>query len=129
VHNHYLQDGLNPAHLGNHNNTDPALMNYADDWYIVSADMGTSPVDPSAYMLIYYCGSNDAWQGFQGSVLYTRTPEYGLSATTTALINQAMVETQVPGFTSVATLCSPSSKVGNSGSQKYMCDTMAVTSR
>lgn len=110
VHNQYSQDPTNPAHLANHNNTDPALLGYTDDWYILSADMGTSATDPNAYVLIYYCGCNDAWCGFQGSVLYLRTPTYELSPTATKAINSAMVEAKILGYTSVDNFCSSSNK-------------------
>jgi violaxanthin de-epoxidase len=111
VHNHYSQDPAQPAHLANHNNTDPALLGYADDWYVISSSAGaTSATDPAAYVLIYYCGTNDAWDGFQGAVLYTRTATEQLTPAATAAVNAAMVATKVPGFTALDNLCTPSSQ-------------------
>jgi rubredoxin len=110
VHNQYGQDPAQPAHLPNHDNTDPALLGYSDDWYIVSYDFGESETDPNAYILIYYCGCNDAWCGFQGSVLYTRTSTYQVNSAISAQINTAMAGTQIPGYTAVENLCHSSNE-------------------
>jgi len=51
-----------PAKLENHGN---AFLHYSDDWYILSSK-------PDQYVLIYYIGNNDAWQGYGGATVYTR---------------------------------------------------------
>jgi len=53
-----------PAKLENHGN---AFLHYSDDWYILSSK-------PDQYVLIYYIGNNDAWQGYGGATVYTRSP-------------------------------------------------------
>ena len=59
-----MQSPTNPAILLNHDN---AMLHYEDDWYIVA-------YKPEAYVLVYYRGRNDAWDGYGGAVLYTRAP-------------------------------------------------------
>jgi violaxanthin de-epoxidase len=51
-----------PAKLENHGN---AFLHYSDDWYILASK-------PDEYVLIYYIGNNDAWQGYGGATVYTR---------------------------------------------------------
>ncbi|KAJ1638815.1 Violaxanthin de-epoxidase-domain-containing protein [Pavlovales sp. CCMP2436] len=54
-----------PDHAGilyNHGNE---FLHYQDDWYIIG-------YKPDEYALVYYRGSNDAWDGYGGAVLYTR---------------------------------------------------------
>ena len=60
----FVQDPKNPAHLINHDNE---YLHYKDDWYIVD-------YEPNDFVLVYYKGSNDAWDGYGGSFLYTRDP-------------------------------------------------------
>lgn len=40
-----------------------------DDWYVLAAKK-------DAYAVIYYRGSNDAWDGYGGAVVYTREPRF-----------------------------------------------------
>ncbi|CEM35152.1 unnamed protein product [Vitrella brassicaformis CCMP3155] len=47
---------------------DPTYLHQSDDWYILSAD-------PERYFIVYYMGCNDAWCGYDGGVVYSRTPE------------------------------------------------------
>lgn len=65
----FVQDPKNPAHLINHDND---YLHYEDDWYIVdyAADDNKEGVPPFAF--VYYRGSNDAWIGYGGAVVYTR---------------------------------------------------------
>lgn len=42
-------------------------MHYKDDWYVIDSE-------PDDFVLVYYKGSNDAWDGYGGSFLYTRDP-------------------------------------------------------
>lgn len=52
-------------------NTDNEYLHYEDDWYVLDSQAGN---DESAFVLVYYRGRNDAWDGYGGAVLYTRTP-------------------------------------------------------
>lgn len=52
------------AVLFNHDNE---FLHYQDDWYIIAQK-------PDEYVFVFYRGSNDAWDGYGGSVVYTRTP-------------------------------------------------------
>ena len=60
----FLQDPDNPAHLINHDNE---YLHYKDDWYILD-------YQEDDFVLVYYMGSNDAWDGYGGAFLYTRSP-------------------------------------------------------
>jgi len=60
----FVQDPENPAHLINHDNE---YLNYKDDWYVLD-------YEPDNFVLVYYMGSNDAWDGYGGAFLYTRSP-------------------------------------------------------
>jgi len=61
----FEQDPNAPGILYNHDNE---FLHYQDDWYIAA-------FDPNDYMFVYYRGSNDAWDGYGGAVIYSRTPE------------------------------------------------------
>jgi hypothetical protein len=56
------QDETKPAVLYNHGNE---YLHYEDDWYILAQK-------PDEYVVVYYKGNNDAWQGYGGAVVYTR---------------------------------------------------------
>ena len=60
----FIQDKQNPAHLINHDND---YLHYKDDWYILDYEKDN-------FVLVYYKGSNDAWDGYGGAFLYTRSP-------------------------------------------------------
>lgn len=60
----FVQDPKNPAIMYNHDNE---YLHYKDDWYIVD-------YEPNDFVLVYYRGSNDAWDGYGGAFLYTREP-------------------------------------------------------
>lgn len=60
----FVQDPTNPAHFINHDNE---YLHYKDDWYIID-------YLPEEYVLVYYMGSNDAWDGYGGAFLYSRSP-------------------------------------------------------
>lgn len=60
-----MQDPKDPAHLINHDNE---YLHYKDDWYIIDYDDS----DPATkFAFVYYRGSNDAWDGYGGAVVYT----------------------------------------------------------
>jgi violaxanthin de-epoxidase len=67
----FVADPKQPGVLYNHDNE---YLHYEDDWYILDYDKGKSADDPDAFVLVYYRGRNDAWVGYGGAVLYTRTP-------------------------------------------------------
>ncbi|KAL3523398.1 hypothetical protein ACH5RR_016232 [Cinchona calisaya] len=63
----FVQDPKYPGILYNHDNE---FLHYQDDWYILSSQIENKPDD---YVFVYYRGSNDAWDGYGGSVVYTRS--------------------------------------------------------
>jgi len=67
----FVADPKKPGILYNHDNE---YLHYQDDWYILDYDKGKDKDDPNAFVLVYYRGRNDAWVGYGGAVLYTRTP-------------------------------------------------------
>jgi len=62
----FVQDKTRPGILYNHDND---FLHYQDDWYVLAAK-------PNEYALIYYRGSNDAWDGYGGAVVYTRDSKF-----------------------------------------------------
>lgn len=63
----FVQDPTQPGILYNHDNE---YLHYQDDWYILSSKIENKPDD---YVFVYYRGRNDAWDGYGGAVLYTRS--------------------------------------------------------
>ncbi|KAL2549409.1 Violaxanthin de-epoxidase [Forsythia ovata] len=63
----FVQDPKYPGILYNHDNE---FLHYQDDWYILSSKIENKPDD---YIFVYYRGRNDAWDGYGGAVLYTRS--------------------------------------------------------
>ncbi|KAG6383965.1 hypothetical protein SASPL_156246 [Salvia splendens] len=63
----FIQDPKYPGILYNHDNE---YLHYQDDWYILSAQVENKPDD---YIFVYYRGRNDAWDGYGGAVIYTRS--------------------------------------------------------
>ncbi|KAK1282274.1 hypothetical protein QJS10_CPB22g00674 [Acorus calamus] len=63
----FVQDPLQPGVLYNHDNE---YLHYQDDWYILSSKFENKPDD---YVFVYYRGRNDAWDGYGGAVIYTRS--------------------------------------------------------
>jgi len=65
----FVQDPKQPGHLINHDNE---YLHYEDDWYVLdyANDGNAEGVPPFAF--VYYRGSNDAWTGYGGAVVYTR---------------------------------------------------------
>lgn len=90
----FVQD---PKYLGILYNHDNEYLHYQDDWYLTSYSLHivctcivihlntlidflcryilSSKVEnsPDDYIFVYYKGRNDAWDGYGGSVLYTRS--------------------------------------------------------
>ncbi|XP_052189384.1 violaxanthin de-epoxidase, chloroplastic isoform X2 [Diospyros lotus] len=63
----FVQDPTQPGILYNHDNE---YLHYQDDWYILSSKVENKPDD---YVFVYYRGRNDAWDGYGGAVVYTRS--------------------------------------------------------
>lgn len=63
----FVQDPNQPGVLYNHDNE---FLHYQDDWYILSSQIENKPDD---YIFVYYRGRNDAWDGYGGAVIYTRS--------------------------------------------------------
>ncbi|XP_020111643.1 violaxanthin de-epoxidase, chloroplastic [Ananas comosus] len=63
----FVQDPQQPGILYNHDNE---YLHYQDDWYIISSKVENKPDD---YIFVYYRGRNDAWDGYGGAVVYTRS--------------------------------------------------------
>ncbi|XP_071920818.1 violaxanthin de-epoxidase, chloroplastic-like isoform X1 [Coffea arabica] len=63
----FVQDPKYPGILYNHDNE---YLHYQDDWYILSSKIENKPDD---YAFVYYRGRNDAWDGYGGAVVYTRS--------------------------------------------------------
>ncbi|XP_047324872.1 violaxanthin de-epoxidase, chloroplastic isoform X2 [Impatiens glandulifera] len=63
----FVQDPAHPGVLYNHDNE---YLHYQDDWYILSSKIENKQDD---YIFVYYKGRNDAWDGYGGAVLYTRS--------------------------------------------------------
>lgn len=59
-----------PGVLENHDNE---YLHYQDDWFIL--DHGNEDDPDMGWVLIYYRGRNDAWAGYGGGTLYTRSPK------------------------------------------------------
>ncbi|XP_068660567.1 violaxanthin de-epoxidase, chloroplastic-like [Aristolochia californica] len=63
----FVQDSSQPGILYNHGNE---YLHYQDDWYILSSKIENKSDD---YIFVYYRGRNDAWDGYGGAVVYTRS--------------------------------------------------------
>lgn len=63
----FVQDPSQPGILYNHDNE---YLHYQDDWYILSSKVENKADD---YIFVYYQGRNDAWDGYGGAVVYTRS--------------------------------------------------------
>uniref|UniRef100_A0A7S4AXJ6 VDE lipocalin domain-containing protein n=1 Tax=Pseudo-nitzschia australis TaxID=44445 RepID=A0A7S4AXJ6_9STRA len=65
----FVQDPEQPGHLINHDNE---YLHYKDDWYILDYEYDDNEAGLPPFALVYYRGSNDAWDGYGGAVVYTR---------------------------------------------------------
>lgn len=63
----FIVDKERQGVLYNHNNE---YLHYEDDWYIL--DHANENDKETGFILVYYRGRNDAWDGYGGAVLYTR---------------------------------------------------------
>jgi len=69
----FVQDEKNPALLLNHDNE---FLHYQDDWYIIDYAEDNNPDKIPPFAAVYYRGSNDAWDGYGGMVIYTRAASF-----------------------------------------------------
>ena len=65
----FVQDPEQPGHLVNHDNE---YLHYQDDWYIIDYEYDNNQAGLPPFAFVYYRGSNDAWDGYGGVVVYTR---------------------------------------------------------
>lgn len=65
----FVQDPKESAHLINHDNE---YLHYKDDWYIMDAEYPDNKDGIPPFAFVYYRGSNDAWDGYGGAVVYTQ---------------------------------------------------------
>lgn len=65
----FVQDPKQPGHLINHDNE---YLHYKDDWYIIDYEYDDNESGTPPFALVYYRGSNDAWDGYGGAIVYTR---------------------------------------------------------
>ncbi|KAL7572398.1 hypothetical protein ACA910_021606 [Epithemia clementina (nom. ined.)] len=65
----FYQDPNQPSHLINHDNE---YLHYKDDWWIIDFEYDENPTKTPPFAFVYYRGSNDAWDGYGGVVVYTR---------------------------------------------------------
>mmetsp|Transcript_42177 Transcript_42177/g.83013 ORF Transcript_42177/g.83013 Transcript_42177/m.83013 type:complete len:441 (+) Transcript_42177:104-1426(+) len=68
----FIQDKEQQGVLFNHDNE---YLHYQDDWYILDSETSGKNKGGDDFILVYYRGRNDAWDGYGGAVLYTRTPD------------------------------------------------------
>jgi violaxanthin de-epoxidase len=65
----FYQDPNDPSHLINHDNE---YLHYKDDWWIIDYEYENNEKGVPPFAFVYYRGSNDAWDGYGGVVVYTR---------------------------------------------------------
>ena len=65
----FVQDPKQPSHLVNHDNE---YLHYKDDWWIIDYEYDDNKDGVPPFAFVYYRGSNDAWDGYGGVVVYTR---------------------------------------------------------
>jgi violaxanthin de-epoxidase len=65
----FHQDPEDPSHMINHDND---FLHYKDDWWIIDYEYDNNDKGVPPFAFVYYRGSNDAWDGYGGAVVYTR---------------------------------------------------------
>ena len=86
----FVQDPKQPSHMINHDNE---YLHYKDDWWIIDYEYDDNKDGVPPFAFVYYRGSNDAWDGYGGVVVYTRA-----SAMPPELIPRLRVAAQKVGF-------------------------------
>jgi len=93
----FVQDATRPGILYNHGNE---FLNYQDDWYVLAEKK-------DAYVVIYYRGSNDAWDGYGGCTVYTREPAFPKQYTKEVSDAVAKIGLKFQDFTLTDNTCKP----------------------
>jgi violaxanthin de-epoxidase len=65
----FVQDPAQAGHMLNHDNE---YLHYQDDWWIIDYEYDNNDKKVPPFAFVYYRGSNDAWDGYGGVVVYTR---------------------------------------------------------
>ncbi|EFJ12748.1 hypothetical protein SELMODRAFT_123552, partial [Selaginella moellendorffii] len=94
----------NPKRPGVLSNHDNEYLNYREDWFIVSARLNKQPDD---YIFVYYTGSNDAWDGYGGAVVYTRSSSLPKSIVPELRLAAAKVGLDFDNFKTTDNSCTP----------------------
>ena len=82
-----------------HNNGNEYL-HYQDDWYVLA-------FKEEEYVLVYYRGSNDAWDGYGGAVLYSRSKTVPQRAVPEIRAALSKVGLKWESFTATDNSCKP----------------------
>lgn len=86
----FVQDPNMPGHLLNHDNE---YLHYQDDWWIIDYEPDGNSQNTPPFAFVYYRGSNDAWDGYGGAVVYTRDAKLP-----TSLVPRLRAAAQKVGF-------------------------------
>jgi violaxanthin de-epoxidase len=86
----FVQDPNQPGHLLNHDNE---YLHYQDDWWIIDYEPDSNSQNTPPFAFVYYRGSNDAWDGYGGAVVYTRDAKLP-----TSLLPRLRAASQKVGF-------------------------------
>ncbi|KAG0591311.1 hypothetical protein KC19_1G165700 [Ceratodon purpureus] len=97
----FVQDDKQPGILLNHGNE---FLHYQDDWYIPASRIENKPDD---YVFIYYRGKNDAWDGYGGAVVYTKSPKLPESIIPELQAAAKKVNLDFSKFTTTDNTCGP----------------------
>ena len=93
----FEQDPNEGAILYNHDNE---YLHYQDDWYVLA-------FKEEEYVLVYYRGSNDAWDGYGGAVLYSRSKTVPQRAVPEIRAALSKVGLKWESFTATDNSCKP----------------------
>ena len=93
----FEQDPKEGAILYNHDNE---YLHYQDDWYVLA-------FKEEEYVLVYYRGSNDAWDGYGGAVLYSRSKTVPQRAVPEIRAALSKVGLKWESFTATDNSCKP----------------------
>ena len=90
-------------------NGDNDYLHYQDTWYILDAQTQGKLEDQ--FVLVYYRGSNDAWDGYGGAFLYTRTPDASPSVKDRSRPAMAKIGRDFDTFIFPDNSCSPETRL------------------
>ena len=100
----FVEDEKRPGILYNHDNE---YLHYQDDWYILDYEAGKGNDDSDAFVLVYYRGRNDAWDGYGGAVLYSRSKTVPQRAVPEIRAALSKVGLKWESFTATDNSCKP----------------------